>query len=483
MKLIVGFRPQAYPGGKKNEFVIYNPKTKIGNKDIVRSKIISYIEKNPTEVLDFVILEGKQSYIKSAEDLAGEIINIIDDGILVEFEKTKEGISMNLSQGEKILEGMMPQNSIDQMNRVHKIMGNMDIGDRVAKDEGGGKSANLMFIRDPYENMESYETTMAKNKHFIPNWNVNQISLDPFKYTKPHGSHTKHKQDPHQYDSTKVTHLKENVLKFNEFNEINEGFKSNILAGLTALVLGTTSLDAQNITKIHHENEVKSLIKDGWSLDSASAEVLFNKAKQNKPNLKIDTIRLSEEKNQIFASGKFELNDSIKKDVSNILQSILDSNYILMKIEISSSTDKQQPSEHLKSLLKQNGFEETNKGLSEARSSSVNQYFIEKGINDSLISKNIEFEQGSQEVEKSARYVNIDFYITITHMVSTTPKISSKSDTTYYLSRESEYKKTLNLPKVSGKIEMSHTNPIKEFNKLSKVKCFKFSKKKGNNEY
>ena len=46
MKLIVGFRPQAYPGGKKNEFVIYNPKTKIGNKDIVRSKIISYIEKN-----------------------------------------------------------------------------------------------------------------------------------------------------------------------------------------------------------------------------------------------------------------------------------------------------------------------------------------------------------------------------------------------------------------------------------------------------
>ena len=84
-----------------------------------------------------------------------------------------------LNFGDFLNEAMMRQHSIDQLNAVDKIMGNMDIGDRVK--HMGSTAANLISISKPFKNMESYEDYMKKGSSFIPNWNVNQKSLDPYK--------------------------------------------------------------------------------------------------------------------------------------------------------------------------------------------------------------------------------------------------------------------------------------------------------------
>lgn len=233
-----------------------------------------------------------------------------------------------------------------------------------------------------------------------------------------------------------------------KYTQFNEGFKENILVGLLSLFGVATSAqskfsqhrDKEGTTHQEYtttsQNQVDKYLKSGWSLTSQQVDTVWNKLKDSKANAEVEVVRLNINKNELFKSGSFQINDDIKQDIDSVLNYIVDSNGLLSKIEIESSTDKQQLTASLQKTLKSMGLEANNIGLSKARSSSVEQYLQSKSVNDTLININNLVEQGSGEVEDAARYVTIDFYYIIPSEppASGTPNYNVK--TTYHLNRD-----------------------------------------------
>lgn len=262
-----------------------------------------------------------------------------------------------------------------------------------------------------------------------------------------------------------MRHLKE----FNSFNlpsdRLNEeeGWKENILVGLMSL-MGIAGMSQtthksddgnKRFYKTKTEQTANNMIKRGWTLDSVQVDTLWKEVITKKPDTLVMVTRLSLDKDQYFASGKFELSQDVKDSISNTLNGISSENGVITDIRVESSTDKQGLSVNLQKQLKGMGYSGDNKGLSQARSEAVTKYMVELGINDSLIETSQKYEMGEQTIEQSARYVNVDIvYLVIDQEVTPSVKTSEpKVNKTYFLSipkTGSTYTKTKTTYKFKG---------------------------------
>ncbi len=265
------------------------------------------------------------------------------------------------------------------------------------------------------------------------------------------------------------------ISNFKNFVRINEeeGWKENILVGLLSL-LGVSAMGQDDKhdrfeRKTKSETISKNLIKQGWSLDSTQVDTLFTQVKKDNPEAEITVSHLNFDKDNYFASGKFELSKEVKDSISMTMNEIASNEYIITDIIITSSTDKQKLSKNLQHLLKDNGFSPDNKGLSLARSKSVSNYLKDLGVNDSLINHEEKYEQGENEIEQSARYVRVSVY----SIKNKHHQLKGKEIKTYFLSKE----KT---PPVNPPLKIDRKNkktikmgPIKNFkNRKDITKCW-----------
>lgn len=239
-----------------------------------------------------------------------------------------------------------------------------------------------------------------------------------------------------------MKHLK----PFNNFERINEeeGWKENILVGLLSLIgvagMGQTNKGDVSKRTYHTQSEQvsKNMIKRGWSLDSTQIDTLWKEVQTKKPDTLIMVSNLMLDKDQLFASGKFDLSIEMKDAISESLNNILDTGGVITDVEIVSSTDKQGLSQNLQKLLKSLGYTPDNQGLSKARSNSVSDYLQELGVNNTLIGINNKYEEGEQEIEQSARYVSIDIHYMVVDKDVTPGEVTKVPQVkkTYYLSKE-----------------------------------------------
>ena len=81
----------------------------------------------------------------------------------------------------KIDESLPRQGSVDQLKKLRKLTKGKDIGDRITdmNKEGG----NIQYIRNPIDNVESYEDFEKRNKSFTPSWNLKHM-INPYKEKK-----------------------------------------------------------------------------------------------------------------------------------------------------------------------------------------------------------------------------------------------------------------------------------------------------------
>lgn len=270
----------------------------------------------------------------------------------------------------------------------------------------------------------------------------------------------------------------QNFNNYNSSENVNEGFKENVLAALIGLLsLKGQSQEAKSRlvqTKTQSEAAMKQLLKQGWSLDSSSVKKVFTDVIKDRPDTQVVVTRLSLDKNQYFESGDYKLASEMKADLDSTLTEIIESGGIIIKVEIESSTDKQPLSAKLKDKLEKSGFTGDNRGLSKARSKSVETELQTLGLDTSLINITTLAEIGEEEISQAARYVNVDFY----YMQSSTvvmPKISDpkeKDVKTYHLSKvvQPGIKKL----KKGNQSNTKKLGPIKNFKSVSDVKCAKF---------
>jgi len=264
------------------------------------------------------------------------------------------------------------------------------------------------------------------------------------------------------------------VLKFDDYNKLNEeeGWKTNILVGLLSLLgvqaMGQIKDDGTKLTTTTNlENSMKSYLAQGWHLDSTTVDTIFAKTAVEKPDTKVIVARLKFDKNQYFESGKFALSKIVQDSIYNTMMGIANEG-MLINIIITSSTDKQAVSQNLQKQLKNLGYSADNKGLSKARAAGVKSYLESLGVNDSLIAVQENFEQGSGEIDQSARYVAVDIYY-IQIKPTTKPEISTsmKVNKTYHMSKNYGSYKTQGKPTLYKK----PMGPIKHF-KFQRPKCF-----------
>ena len=118
-----------------------------GQNNTVRTKIINLIERNPGAEFDFYVDEDGSKSIKYAGDLVGEIVNIVDDKCIAEFEENEEGI---IEISFSFFEGALPREStVKQLKELRKKTKGTDIGDKISDMSKQG--ANIAYIRNPID--------------------------------------------------------------------------------------------------------------------------------------------------------------------------------------------------------------------------------------------------------------------------------------------------------------------------------------------
>jgi hypothetical protein len=266
---------------------------------------------------------------------------------------------------------------------------------------------------------------------------------------------------------------------FNNFDRVNEeeGWKENILVGLLSILgvagFGQKGPDDGSRRTFHtkEESSIPSLIKRGWTLDSTKVDTLFNEVKGKAPETEMMVTRIRLDKDQYFASGKFELSQSVKDSIYNSMAEIANSRGVITDISIVSSTDKQGLSTNLQTQLKSMGYTGDNQGLSKARSEAISGYLEELGINDTLIQQDQKYEQGSGEIDQSARYVNVDIYYMKVEIkdIPIKPETSQSVTKTYFLSKEKGVESKEGHHKFKGGFKFSlKLGPVKHHRRTGK---------------
>jgi len=131
----------------------------------------------------------------------------------------------------------------------------------------------------------------------------------------------------------------------------------------------------------------------------------------------VDTLEINWSNDELFGIGVYELDSKFRDSIVSVFQQLKDNNLSILTINIESSTDKQRIGK-LATKLKSDGYEESNKGLSQARNDAVYKT-VKSILNESnseipIINQKILYEQGrgeenaTTEQDPSARYVKIE---------------------------------------------------------------------------
>lgn len=269
----------------------------------------------------------------------------------------------------------------------------------------------------------------------------------------------------------------EKLLTFEQYNkQLNEGWKENILVGLLSVLgvstmAGNKNVDDKKTVQTHLQTTAESFIKQGWSLDSTQVDSIFTKIKLEKPDTMMMVSRLQLDKNQYFESGKFILLQNVKDSIYNSMINILNDKGIITDIVVTSSTDKQGLSVKLQTLLTSLGYTADNQGLSDARNDIIRKYLTgELNVNDTLITSKKMFEQGNNEIDQSARFVNVDiYYMQVTETIKPEQDSTSmKINKTFFLSKDKIPYKSKHIR--GGGPEPQRLGPVNKFS--SRKSCW-----------
>lgn len=172
MKKITGVRlGNVFKGQRPSEFILYREKT--DSAASAKKRIIAFIKKNIKEfdILEFQIQdETGKKYVEKAENLKGEVINIVDDNTIAEINDDN---TIDISDDVNLSEGALPnKHTLDQLKMVRRLSKKDDIGDRIQKMQG----ANLHYMRNPIDTgIETMQDFEKHNKKFQPNWNLKHL--------------------------------------------------------------------------------------------------------------------------------------------------------------------------------------------------------------------------------------------------------------------------------------------------------------------
>jgi hypothetical protein len=198
--------------------------------------------------------------------------------------------------------------------------------------------------------------------------------------------------------------------------------------------------------------QLSQKLKDGWAISEVTLDTIQKKVNSDKKLY--DTIvtnttkELTFNSDNLFDVGDFKLSEDFKDSLSKEIKKTVDEGYVILSIEIESSTDKQRvkkDGETAKNLSDMD-YSVDNEGLSTARndemSSLVEDIFIESGKECPLVTQNILFDQGKGELnsptpqDPSARYVKIKLQVVkieVTSVVSSVPTDSLEDVVIYHI--------------------------------------------------
>lgn len=169
MKRIISIRLKSEDPTKREQFIR-------GSAGTIQSKIVNLINRDQRGNYDFLIEEDGKKYIQDTNQLLGELVNIIDDKYLAEFEKDKSGTIISVCMSAD--ESLMNQHTLDQLKMVRKLSKGTDIGDKIGNMEKQG--GNIQFMRNPIDSgIETYQDFERSNNKFEPSWNIKRMK--PFK--------------------------------------------------------------------------------------------------------------------------------------------------------------------------------------------------------------------------------------------------------------------------------------------------------------
>ena len=127
------------------------------------------------------------------------------------------------------------------------------------------------------------------------------------------------------------------------------------------------------------------------------------------PDAEVQEMMLEFKEDNFFQSGRFQLTPQSIDTIQNILKSIEVNGMILIGVTIESSTDKQGLSVRTRNALSSTGYDTNNKGLSHARNDVVQSVLNNNGVDSTIINQNFLSEQGSGDIDGTARYVRVIF--------------------------------------------------------------------------
>jgi outer membrane protein OmpA-like peptidoglycan-associated protein len=160
------------------------------------------------------------------------------------------------------------------------------------------------------------------------------------------------------------------------------------------------------------------LLKKGYAISGITTktaiDTIMTKPEYENSIVYFDTLDIDYNSDELFGVGLYELSPEFKDSLNGVLDQLKENELSVLAFNIESSTDKQRIGGAGK-RLEADGYEASNKGLSEARNNSVKES-IESIFSDSempIINQEIKYDQGKGEdnaatpQDPSARYVTI----------------------------------------------------------------------------
>jgi flagellar motor protein MotB len=177
--------------------------------------------------------------------------------------------------------------------------------------------------------------------------------------------------------------------------------------------------------KSNDYKKLASMLKNGWAISEITTKKTINKIEKDTiyadTKFTVDTLDINWSNDELFGAGLYQLTPQFEDSLKSVFQQLNENGLSVVSINIESSTDKQRIG-GAASKLKADGFEATNKGLSEARNNEVKNVieniFSESGSENPLIRQTILHSQGKgednavTEQDPSARYVKISIICT-----------------------------------------------------------------------
>jgi len=264
------------------------------------------------------------------------------------------------------------------------------------------------------------------------------------------------------------------VYNFSDFEKKNEGLSTNIIAGLTSLLM-STGIYAQTpkdhggkhktiLTKLKSEEDLSRYKKNGWTLTNTQIDTLYDEVSIKCPDahLIVDSIRIP------FESGQFKLTREFTDHIKSNVDELKKKGSVLIGVDLVSSTDKKDISAKLKKILIEAGFSGDNIGLSKARSSNIVNFLKEIDIDESLITELNKHSLGSKSGDSEFRYVYLNFELLISEE-SFTKEMVPRIETTYTMVKDSPEPQNLKVGGIFDRI--FNIGKVKKIQKGRKIPC------------